>query len=272
MPKISVITACYNHGIYLDDAYESINLAKYVDVFEHIVVNDGSTDRFTLDKLNELESKGVVVVHQKNQGLAVARNVGIAHANGEFILPLDSDNKIIPEVFLEALKVLETNRHLDVVHTYANFFGNKLGVWNPGKFSMSRMLFENHIDACALIRRSALEKVGLYSTDMPAMGHEDWELWIKIGKQGQFQLIEKPGFYYRVLENSMVNTVSSPNVQKTLDYILKKHQTIFLEEYKKLYYNNIKYDNLIKFNEIRLSNAKKNRLRTIAKILIGRPV
>jgi glycosyltransferase involved in cell wall biosynthesis len=272
MNKISVITPCFNHGIYLDDAHNSLKLAKYYDIFEHIIVNDGSSDDFTLNKLKEFESKGVIVIHQENKGLAKARNAGISIARGKYILPLDADNKIIPELFLEALELMEVDKDLDVVHTYANLFGIREGLWELSKFSMSRMLFENYIDACALIRKSTLEKVGFYSTDMPVMGHEDWELWIKIGKVGKFCLLEKPGFYYRTLENSMVNTISSPNVQKTVEYIMLKHKDTFLKEYQKLYFRNFEQENYIKFNESRLANAKKNKLKAVAKLLVGRAI
>lgn len=224
MPLISIITACYNHGIYLDDVISSINYDKYRDYFEHIIVNDGSTDKFTLDKLTEVERKGWVVIHQENKGLATARNKGIKEAKGKYILPLDCDNKIVPEIFIRASHIMEKDETIDVVYTDAMYFGEKNEKWKVGKFSLNRMLYGNYIDACALIRKETFFKYGCYDMEMPVMGHEDWELWIKIALAGgKFYYLKKIGFYYRVLTSSMSNTISTPNYLKSREYLYKKY-------------------------------------------------
>lgn len=270
MPLISIITACYNHGIYLDEAYASIQMEKYADVFEHIIVNDGSTDAFTLEKLKELEQRNVKVIHQPNSGLAKARNAGIALAKGKYILPLDCDNKLVPEVFIEAAQLMENDTTVDVVHTQAFFFGSREGVWAMGQFNMERMFAENHIDACALIRKTAFDEVGGYSEDMPVMGHEDWELWIKIGIQGRrFHYLEKPGFYYRVHEQSMAHTVSNPNLHLSLNYIFKKHCTTAAALYQDLYYQNI---DARKTWDAKTMYVHKNRIKSVVKLILGKKV
>jgi glycosyltransferase involved in cell wall biosynthesis len=259
MPLISIITPCFNDGIYLDDAFKSIEFNKYEDIFEHIIINDGSTDEFTLKKIDDLQNKGAIVIHQKNKGLAEARNAGIKIAKGKYILPLDSDNKIVPEVFLELSELLECDETIDVAHTFAYYFGEKEGIWELSDFNMERMIVENHIDACTLIRKSTIEKVKLYSTDMPVMGHEDWDLWIKIGfAGGNFSLLRKPGFFYRVSNESMVNTISSPNVTKTLSYIFKKYH----REIRQLYGDSYSYKVLYENSSIISKNNEKDSNRS----------
>lgn len=93
MPELSIIIPCFNHGKVIDEALNSVFEQSYND-YEVIVINDGSTDGYTNEKLSELERKGVFVLHQPNQGLATARNNGIKLAKGEYILPLDSDNRL----------------------------------------------------------------------------------------------------------------------------------------------------------------------------------
>ena len=271
MAIISIITACFNHGIYLDEAFESIQLDKYKDIFEHIIVNDGSNDNFTLQKLKELEQKGVQVIHQQNSGLAKARNAGIAIARGKYILPLDSDNKIIPDVFLKAARLMDVNENVAVIHTQAILFGADKGLWEHlAPFNLQRMFVENHIDACALIRKSVLDKVGGYSEDVPVMGHEDWELWIKIGLlKNEFIFLEIPGFYYRVVEQSMTKTISNPNIQLTLAYIFHKHFETVSELYPDLYYS---YQNSIKRCEYFAEYVHRNRFRSILKLLLGKKI
>src|SRR5882724_10030009 len=91
--KISVVIPCYNHGAYLPEAISSVFKLNRDDV-ELIVVDDGSTDELTCKEINLLVGKGIKVLRQSNKGLGAARNAGIKIARGEFILPLDSDNRI----------------------------------------------------------------------------------------------------------------------------------------------------------------------------------
>src|ERR1700743_1863614 len=95
MPEISVIIPCFNQGEYLDDAIQSILGQTFPD-FEIIVVNDGSTDPLTLTKIDALDYPKTRVIHTSNWGRPGARNLGIRNAGGEWILPLDSDDKIAP--------------------------------------------------------------------------------------------------------------------------------------------------------------------------------
>src|SRR5258706_5799107 len=171
---VSIITPCYNHGNYLDEAIASI---PYSDIgsgeIEHIIINDGSTDKQTIDKLNELQRKGYNVINQNNLGLAAARNNGISGAKGKYIIPLDCDNKLHPNYFTRAIDILEKFESIDVVYGNAQFFGNENILYRPGQFNIVAMLKKNCIDACAVYRKSMWNKTGGYDEDMPAMGNED---------------------------------------------------------------------------------------------------
>lgn len=70
--QVSIVIPCYNHGQYLDEALQSIHQAQAGPV-EILIVNDGSTDPATIEKLRSLEQQGYRVIHQPNQGLAAAR-------------------------------------------------------------------------------------------------------------------------------------------------------------------------------------------------------
>ena len=108
MPKVSVIIPCYNHGEYLDEAVESVLTQTYQN-FEIIIVDDGSTDQSTIDLLKVYRKPKTRVIRTDNQGLASARNNGIKEAKGEYILPLDADDKIGKEYLKKAVKILDEN-------------------------------------------------------------------------------------------------------------------------------------------------------------------
>lgn len=96
--KISFIVPVYNVGLYLSRCVDSL-LAQDIPSgeFEVILVDDGSTDDSGTIADTYLEkSADVVVLHQRNSGLGAARNVGVNHARGEYVIFVDSDD------FLEA--------------------------------------------------------------------------------------------------------------------------------------------------------------------------
>ncbi len=238
LPLLSIITPCYNHGIYLDEMLDSVHNYNWQVTFEHIIVNDGSTDAFTIQKLNEVEKQGKsIVIHQHNKGLGATRNAAIAVSAGKYILPLDSDNKIIPEVFVKAINILEDQPEIDVVHTYAILFGQQQGLWPEMQaFNLDNIINKNFIDACALIRASTIKSLGGYDSNMPAMGNEDWDLWVNIGLHGgKFFQLKEPGFFYRVSSNSMIHTMTDDNADNNKAYIFRKYAPQIAALYQELF-------------------------------------
>ncbi len=103
MNRISVIIPVYNVFNYLEKCVFSVINQTYKDL-EIILIDDGSTDGSgeLCDRIRDKDSR-ISVVHQKNQGLSVARNTGLDIAHGEWIAFLDSDDWIQPEMYEELL-------------------------------------------------------------------------------------------------------------------------------------------------------------------------
>lgn len=268
-PPISIVIPCYNQGKFLKDALDS--LAKCdKSLFEIIIVNDGSNDEFTNEYLASLKEQGLHVIFQKNLGLGEARNTGIRNSKGLYILPLDADNKISPEYITESLAVFQTDPEIAVVYGNANYFGDKTGVLKPGPFNLQRLMLGNYIDACAVIRKTVFDKVGLYD-NMKIMGYEDWDLWLRIAFANyKFFYVDKVLFDYRVTKNSMMRTLNEDiqrqnEIEKYFEdkyydklsfkfahdhfvYKMKKHPfrffyRLFLQKYFPSYYNKLKKEN-----------------------------
>lgn len=102
-PKLSVIVPVYNAKPYLQRCVNSILAQTFID-FELILVDDGSTDGsgYICDSI-AAEEKKVVVIHQTNKGQAVAKNVGIKRAVGDFVTIVDSDDWIEPQMYEEMM-------------------------------------------------------------------------------------------------------------------------------------------------------------------------
>ena len=89
--KLSIIVPVYNTGIYLHKCIESI-LSQTFDNFELILVNDGSNDN-SGEICNDYAASDtrIKVIHKHNEGVSIARNVGISIATGDYIGFIDSD-------------------------------------------------------------------------------------------------------------------------------------------------------------------------------------
>ncbi len=223
-PILSIIIPCYNHGQYIQETLDSIESANGKYILEIIIVNDGSTDISTISNLKEIQSKGYTVVNQQNSGLASARNNGIQLAKGKYILPLDSDNKVLKPYLNEAIDILEQNELVDIVYGNAIYFGEKTGQWIVGEYNLLKLIPDNFIDACAVYRKSVWEKLGGYDENMPIMGVEDWDFWLNASFIGfRFYYLNDNCFNYRVLNNSMIHSISDNDREIVKQYIYLKY-------------------------------------------------
>ncbi len=258
---LSIIIPCYNHGKYILDAINSVKQSQPEYAYEIIVVNDGSNDPFTLQVLDEIENEKILILNQKNQGLAAARNNGITVSKGKYILPLDSDNKVHKNYLTQAFAILENDASIDVVYGNPIFLGDRKGTKKIGEFRLSKMLEFNYIDACAIYKKNVWEMAGGYDETMPAMGNEDWEFWIHAYLNGaRFYYLDDVCYYYRVLSNSMSVTTTKPGFEANKDFILKKHMYKVIDQ---LIIEQTRYEHVIDY-------IKKYKLRSIAKVVLGR--
>lgn len=92
MELISIIMPVYNTQDYLEECITSVLRQTYTNI-EIIIIDDGSTDKspFIIDKMAALDNR-ICTYHKTNEGVAMARNIGIEMANGKFVMFLDSDD------------------------------------------------------------------------------------------------------------------------------------------------------------------------------------
>lgn len=255
-PIVSIVIPCYNHGEYIDDAIRSVEQLEQKDLYEIIIVNDGSKDAFTNEHLTKL-SEHYHIIDQPNGGLAAARNMGISKAKGKYILPLDADNMIRPEYVLKGIAVMENNPDISVVYGDALLFGEATGVRKSLPFNLQRLMLANTIDACAIYRKEIWIANNGYDGNMRSFqGYEDWEFWLNASFKGyKFHYIEEVLYDYRVLKTSMINRLNSEKKKNdmVIDYIAAKHA----------YYMGPQF-----IDEYFLSKAKKSLLGFCGKVVL----
>lgn len=122
--KFSIIIPVYNVNNYLSECVNSVLNQTYKE-FEVLLIDDGSTDGSSklCDKYNR-ENSQVHVFHQKNQGVASARNLGIEQASGDYILFLDSDDWIDSKTLEYLENRLEKKQYDVIIFSYAKEYGD----------------------------------------------------------------------------------------------------------------------------------------------------
>jgi glycosyltransferase involved in cell wall biosynthesis len=224
--KVSVIMPCFNHGEFVQEAVESVTRIGRDDL-ELIVVDDGSTDERTRKEIDALAARGINVIRQENKGLAGARNTAVVAAQGEYIFPLDADDRLRSGWLDCGIRILGSDPRVGVVYGDAQCFGTHQNRWCTGPFEAARLLRANYIHASALYRRSVWEQNGGYDGTMPVQGLEDWDFWLGALEHGWgFAHLPEIFFDYRQAEGSMIKRAKGYELQVE-EFVMKKHGCLY---------------------------------------------
>ena len=245
---ISVVVPTWNRAFFLSEALDSI-AAQTLRPKDVWVIDDGSTDQTSA--LVQSRFPQFHYVYQDNQGVASARNAGIARASGEWIAFLDSDDLWLPNKLEAQWNYLQTEPDCRVLQTEEIWFRNNRRV-NPKKkhAKKSGFIFKESVALClvspsaVMIHREVFEKVGLFDPAMQVC--EDYDLWLRIAlhtpihchpkpltikrnRQGTPQLSEFPcQDRYRVmaLEKLLASGKLNYEQEKIVRYDLERRQHI----------------------------------------------
>jgi glycosyltransferase involved in cell wall biosynthesis len=191
-PTVSVIITAYNAAPFISEALDSVLRQTFTN-FEIIVVNDGSPDTAALEAALAPYLSRIVYLKQKNQGTGAARNTGIRAARAQFISLLDGDDLWEPEYLEAQLALLEKEPKPAVVYCDAVHFG--VGDTVGRTFmdvcpSEGEVTFESLLTAQCTVLVSVMARVeavisaGMFDEDRAIMGSDDFDLWLRIAKQG----------------------------------------------------------------------------------------
>lgn len=135
-PMVSIIVPVYNAEKYLKQCINSI-LAQTVSDFELICVDDGSTDNsLNILKKYQKKDKRIQVYAQKNQYAGIARNNGLSHANGKYVLFLDSDD-FFENTLIEKTVALANMHSADLVLFGADIYDQSTGKYSPASWELN---------------------------------------------------------------------------------------------------------------------------------------
>lgn len=221
MPNFSIIVPLFNKAEFVVDAVFSI-LAQEIGDLEIIVVDDGSTDD-GVQRLATLADSRLVILRQLNAGVAVARNVGIAAAHGDFICFLDADdlwapdhlkkiNELInqdPEAIAWATGYTEISQ-LSSLSTIANYTSPAHATskrFNQYEFMLLWSCLPFFWTGSITVRATTLRELQPCFPPGERLG-EDQDLWFRLSEREhiRFSDVRTTAFYRRGVDNSLTST------------------------------------------------------------------
>ena len=124
--KVSVIVPVYNTEKFLEKCIRSI-MSQTLKEIEIICINDGSKDSsLEILKKIQMEDERIIIINKKNEGVSIARNIGIAKAKGEYLSFIDSDDWIEKNCYDEMYKKIKDEKaDIIVADFFSENFENK---------------------------------------------------------------------------------------------------------------------------------------------------
>lgn len=249
LKTIDVIIPAYNAEKFIERTLQSVVSQTYPPE-KIIIVNDGSTDK-TVEIVEEFikkESIPIVLVSQINKGPNCARNAGLTHSDSEFVAFVDADDfweKKKLEFQIELFSKTD-NEKLGVIYSeylLVNELGKeikkKIGFpFIRGNVFDSLLRGNVIIGSCSsvLVRRECFDQAGLF--DESLSGSEDWDMWLRISKEYDFDFSEGSVVFItdrdksnnKDYESMIVNRIRFLN--KWIDEIKKNRELITLHRNK----------------------------------------
>lgn len=223
--ELSIIVPIYNVEKYLPKCIESILAQTFTD-FELILVDDGSPDGCgkIIDDYAKTDSR-IVVIHQKNQGVSAARNVGLRIAKGKYIGFVDPDDYIHNEMYRKLIDAIKKNSS-DITCCGLSSI-NKLGECKYVETILPEVMSGNEFlchlfDAPRTIYASNVNKLFVrdkinVSFDETLSICEDWLFLFKYICNISKAAYVNEGLYYAVTRSdSATHTIAFKNLQQLI--------------------------------------------------------
>lgn len=226
---IEAVITSFNQGNMILEAVHSL-CAQTVLPSRIIIVDDGSTDKNSLDILNAMQADTtipipIVVIQQSNSGVSAARNTGIRKSETPLVLVLDGDDKVKPSYIERVCKLLHEDASMVAASSWMHTFGVLDSVICPSGGNINQFLVRNCCPATHILRREVWEKSGGYDESMRS-GFEDWDFFLSMLEtvpNAHIGVVPEPMIDYRTAPASS-NVKSMSKRLERMRFIIRKHE------------------------------------------------
>lgn len=208
-PKVTVLMAVHNGEKYLEDAVKSI-LRQTLRNFIFLIIDDASTDSSAtiLSNLARKDARIRILTNSKNLGLAASLNRGIAQVETPYIARMDADDIALPLRLERQLAYMEQNPDICASGTWALHFMDDKYIQTyktPCNINILRnrtLKFSPQIiHPTAFIRTASLKAIQGYDEHFSCA--QDYDLWLRLLKQGILSNIPHPLLLYRIHDTNI---------------------------------------------------------------------
>lgn len=207
--KLSFIIPCYNGADTLRFSVESV-IKQGIEDYEIIIINDGSTDN-TLKEANRIKSEcpNVIVLDKSNGGVSSARNLGIKHSSGDYLVFLDADDEFDSDFWKEVKQYTDRSKSLIIfgfdfeeLPTKTRLYKNKI----KGDIIADYLMGRVHIHICSIITKREIIINNNILFDEGTHFSEDIEFIVKVLMASkEYIYIHKNLFHYKYRESSAIH-------------------------------------------------------------------
>lgn len=225
---LSIVIPYFNMGNYIDDCLKSIFKSTYKKI-EIIVINDGSTEADSINKLATLNTyDNIKIVNRTNEGLAYTRNFGAEIAKGEYLAFIDADDKIAPTYYEKTINALTVKDNVFFAGSWVNYFGSSTITWPTFTPQPPYCLVHNPVNSSGLVYKRNAFLAGGLNDKMVGFGLEDYESVVNMLHHGfNGVVIPEILFFYRVREGSMFRNITREKLLYSNKYISEKHSAFY---------------------------------------------
>jgi glycosyltransferase involved in cell wall biosynthesis len=243
-PLVSVIIPNYNYANYLREAIDSVLTQTYANI-EVIVVDDGSKD----ESKEILQSYGdkITAIFQRNQGVAAARNNGVAKSKGDYIAFLDADDVWLPKKLERQVEKILSDKNLGLVHVGVEDIdarGKSIETrldGLEGEVSHELLIFKRSVilggGSGIMVSRKVLEEIGGF--DLRLSTSADWDLFYQISSRYSVGFTNEVLLKYRIHGSNMHGNIPRMECEMLIGFekafSSEKHQDIKKTAYGNLY-------------------------------------